>query len=149
EATRATGLGDNDTGFDITNGQIFIQKVDGTIQYFVQVGAYSLPSLGAPIMKSSLSSPNLFGVVPQAFLKLQLADNFSIMGGKLPTLVGDEYTFTFENMDIFRGLLWNQEPAVSRGAQVNYTAGPVAFSVSVNDGYYSNRFNWLSGSAAW
>jgi len=63
--------------------------------------------------------------------------------------VGDEYTFTFENMNIFRGLLWNQEPAVSRGAQVNYTMGPVAFSVSVNDGYYSNRYNWISGSAAW
>jgi hypothetical protein len=33
--------------------------------------------------------------------------------------------------------------------QVNYTAGPVAFSVSFNDGYYSDRFNWVSGSATW
>lgn len=149
EATKFSGLNDNPTGLDLTNGQVFIQKVDGVFQYFVQVGAYSLPALGGPIVKSSLTSSALFGVVPQAFLKLQLADNFSIMGGKLPTLVGDEYTFTFENMDIFRGLLWNQEPAVSRGVQVNYTAGPVAFSASVNDGYYSNRYNWISGSAAW
>src|SRR5215475_7770067 len=89
EATKFSGLGDNATGLDITNGQIFVQKVDGTIQYFVEVGTYALPSLGAPIMKSSLTLPTLFGVVPQAFLKLQLADNFSVMGGKLPTLVGD------------------------------------------------------------
>ena len=28
-------------------------------------------------------------------------------------------------MNIFRGLLWNQEPLISRGVQANYTAGPV------------------------
>ena len=33
--------------------------------------------------------------------------------------------------------------------QANYTAGPVALSVTWGDGYYSNRFNWLSGSATW
>ena len=52
-------------------------------------------------------------------------------------------------MHIFRGLLWNQETAISRGIQANYTAGPVALSGSWNDGFYSNRYNWLSGSAAW
>jgi len=31
------------------------------------------------------------------------------MAAKLPTLIGAEYTFTFENMNIERGLLWNQE----------------------------------------
>ena len=87
--------------------------------------------------------------MPQAFLKLQLTDAFSIEGGKLPTLIGAEYTFDFENFNIERGLLWNQEPAVSRGAQVNYTVGPVVLSLSFNDGYYSDRFNWVSGSATW
>ena len=77
-----------------------------------------------------------------------LADSFSIEAGKLPTLIGDEYTFTFENMNIERGLLWNQEPAVSRGVQANYTAGPLTSRVSWNDGYYSNVYNWISGSAA-
>jgi hypothetical protein len=90
-----------------------------------------------------------YGVVPQAYVKVVPADNFSIEAGKLPTLVGAEYTFTFENMNIERGLLWNQEPAVSRDVQANYSSGPVSVSVSVNDGYYSNRFNWVSGSVAW
>ena len=59
--------------------------------------------------------------MPQAFLKIVPTDNFSIQAGKLPTLIGAEYTFSFENFNIERGLLWNQEPAVSRGVQANYT----------------------------
>ncbi len=87
--------------------------------------------------------------MPQAFVKLAPTDNFSIEAGKLPTLIGAEYTFTFENMNIERGLLWNQENAVNRGVQVNYSLGPVALSLSLNDGFYSDRLSWLSGSAAW
>ena len=48
-------------------------------------------------------------------------------------------------MNIARGLLWNQEPAISRGVQVNYSNGPVNASVSVNDGFYSGDYNWVSG----
>jgi Putative beta-barrel porin-2, OmpL-like. bbp2 len=82
-------------------------------------------------------------------VKLAPTSNFSIEVGKLPTLIGAEYSFTFENMNIERGLLGNQEPAVSRGVQINGTIGPVALALSLNGDYYSDRFNWLSGSAAW
>jgi putative OmpL-like beta-barrel porin-2 len=148
--TPASRIGsDSASRVDIDNGQIFVQKVDGLIQFFVQGGIYSIPALGTPYLNSHQTEALTFGFVPQGFIKLAPADNFSVEVGKLPTLVGDEYTFTFENMNIFRGLLWNQEQAVSRGVQANYTAGPVAFAISLNDGYYSNRYNWLSGSAAW
>ncbi|HEY5078706.1 MAG TPA: outer membrane beta-barrel protein [Opitutaceae bacterium] len=133
---------------DVSNAQIFVQKVDGAFQFFLQGGVYSLPSLGAGYLTAGTATTDLYGPLPQAFAKI-VSGNFSIEAGKLPTLVGAEYTFTFENMNIFRGLLWNQETAVSRGIQANYTAGPVALSVSWNDGFYSDRFNWLSGSAAW
>ena len=115
----------------------------------MQAGIYSLPALGTPYLNSHQTTEHTYGWVPQAFLKLQPTDDLSIQVGKLPTLIGAEYTFTFENMDIFRGILWNQENAVVRGVQVNYTIGPLAFSVSLNDGFYSNRYNWLAGSAAW
>jgi hypothetical protein len=81
-----------------------------------------------------------------AFLKIQAAKNTSILVGELPTLIGAEYTFTFENMNVSRGLLWNQENAVNRGIQVNQTLGKFTASASWNDGFYSNRYNWLSGS---
>src|SRR6266702_7850931 len=52
-------------------------------------------------------------------------------------------------MNVERGLLWNQENAVNRGVQVNYTAGPVALSASWNDGLYSDIYSWAWVSAAW
>ncbi|HEY1837523.1 MAG TPA: outer membrane beta-barrel protein, partial [Rhizomicrobium sp.] len=110
---------------------------------------YSLPSLGSVYLKSDRASNDLYGFVPQAFIKIAPADDFSIEIGKLPTLIGSEYTFTFENMNIERGLLWNQEPAVSQGIQGNYTAGPFSLALSWNDGFYSDRFNWVSASLAY
>jgi hypothetical protein len=61
-------------------------------------------------------------------------------------LIGAEYTFSFENMNIERGLLWNQENAVNRGIQVNQTMGKFTAALSWNDGFYSNRYTWLWGS---
>jgi len=141
--------GDHDSWLDLDNGQVALQKTDGLIQFYVQAGAYSIPSLGTEYFKAGNMIDKTYGVVPQGFLKIVPTDNFSIEVGKLPTLIGDEYTFTFENMNIERGLLWNQEPAVSRGVQANFSTGPVSISVSLNDGYYSNRYNWVSGSLAW
>jgi hypothetical protein len=83
---------------------------------------------------------NTYGPLPVAFAKLQAGKNTSFLIGSLPTLIGAEYTFTFQNMDIDRGLLWNQEPAISRGVQANITSGPWAVSLALTDGYYSNRF---------
>jgi hypothetical protein len=141
--------GDHETFVDFTNAQVFIQKTDGWLQFYVQAGEYSLPSLGLPYVRATDNTSASFGVVPVAYLKIAPTADFSIEAGKLPTLIGAEYTFTFENLNIERGLLWNEEPAVSRGVQVNYTAGPLAFSASWNDGVYSNKYNWVSGSAAW
>ena len=134
---------------DVSNAQIFIQKTEGLVQFFVQVGAYSLPDLGLPYIPSGLATNAFYGVFPQGYLKLAPTKNFSIQAGKLPTLIGAEYTFSFENTNIQRGLLWNQENAVNRGVQLNYTAGPLNLSLSYNDGMYSNKYNWVTGSLAY
>ena len=134
---------------DLDNGQAWIEKTDGWWQFYVQAGAYSLPSLGTGYIKSSLAPALLYGDVPVAYAKIVPIDNFSISAGKLPTLIGDEYTFTFENMNIQRGLLWNQEPAISDGVQANYSSGPLSLAVSVNDGFYSQSWNWISGLASY
>ncbi|HEV2606939.1 MAG TPA: porin [Xanthomonadaceae bacterium] len=141
--------GDRGSLADLSNGQIFIQKTDGPIQFFVQAGAYSLPDLGTAYLRASKATGGFYGGVPQAFIKFAPSDTFSIMAGKLPTLMGAEYTFSFENMNIERGLLWNQENAVNRGVQANYAKGPLTVSASWNDGFYSKRYNWLSTSIAY
>jgi hypothetical protein len=142
--------GDADTFGDITNGQVFIEKNDGVLQFFVEAGVYSFPTVGIPYTNAEETTEDTpgFGFVPVAYVKLQgqgsLA-SFSVEGGKLPTLIGDEYGFTFQNMNIERGLVWNNEPIVSRGAQVNFSSGPLTVSISLNDGYYTDTYNKLSG----
>src|SRR5437867_4473566 len=84
--------GDHKTEIDLTNGQLFIQKTDGPIQFFVQAGAYSIPDLGLPYIKAKDMTGDLYGVLPQAFVKIVPSGNFSVMVGKLPTLIGAEYT---------------------------------------------------------
>lgn len=153
-----TGLGttaDNVTpGFDhskadISNAQVIIQNTSGLVQFYVQAGTYSQPFLGVPYYKSSDATKLNFGNVPIAYLKLQLTPEFSIQAGKLFPLIGDETTFTFQNTNIFRGLLVAQEPADSRGVQATYAKGPLTVAVSLNDGFYSGRLNWLTGAVTY
>jgi hypothetical protein len=145
--TKAT-LGDVASYLDLTNAQITLQKTDGVLQFYVQAGEYSFPTVGTPYLKSSVATTASFGIVPVAYLKLQGQGDWaawSVQAGKLPTLTGDEYNFTFENMNVERGLLWNIEPAISRGVQVNYSSGPLTASISFNDGYYTDLYNTMSG----
>jgi len=139
------GTSDQATRTDMSNGQIFLQKSRGLVQFFLQTGAYNLPALGVPLLSTRNIMSDYFGPLPQAFLKLALKGNFSVLVGKLPTLLGAEDTFTFENMNIERGLLWNQENDIDRGMELNYSKGKFSGALSWNDGFYSNRYNWLTG----
>jgi hypothetical protein len=141
--------GDHPTRADFSNALVSLQNTTGFFQFFVQAGIYSFPALGTPYLQSWKTTGDFFGPVPIAYGKIAPNDSFSVEVGKLPTLIGAEYGFTFQNMNIERGLLWNQEPIVSRGIQANYTTGPLALSASLNDGFYSDNYNWLSGAATW
>jgi hypothetical protein len=141
--------GDDTQQAALSNGQVFIQKTDGWFQFYLQAGAYNIPALGTPFLATDKTITGLYGPVPVAFVKLQPAKNTSVEIGSLPTLIGAEYTFTFENMNVQRGLLWNQENAVTRGIQVNQTMGKFTASLAWTDGFYSNRYTWMSGSLAY
>jgi hypothetical protein len=141
--------GNQSSRFDLSNGQLFVQKTDGWLQFFVDVGAYSQPALGTPYFSAREAVENSFGLLPQAYVKLAPTPTFSIEAGKLPTQIGNENSLTFQNVDIERGLLWNQTPSFTRGVQANYVDGPVSVEVSWNDGYYSDRFNWITGTASY
>jgi hypothetical protein len=134
---------------DLTNGQVEVQKVDGPIQFYAQGGAYSIPDLGVPYLRAGSTTADTFGGLPVWFVKYAPSDSFSVQAGNLPTLIGAEYAFSFQNVNIERGLIWNQENVIARGVQANYTQGPLALSVAWTDGFFSNRYSWLSGSATW
>jgi hypothetical protein len=133
---------------DLSNAQIFIQKTTGVFQFYLQGGAYNLPVLGTPFLKTSDTTKLDYGPFPVGYVKL-VKGNFNIEIGSLPTIIGDEYTFTFQNMNIERGLLWNQEPAISRGIQLNDTYKKLTVAFSWNDGFYSDRYTSLTGSLAY
>ena len=144
------GMDKDNTG-DLSNLQMTFQNTEGLFQFFLEPGVYALPTLGAPYRPSNMTNAtdNLFGGLPVAWGKIAPTDTFNIQGGKLPTLIGVEAAFTFQNMNIERGLLWAQEPLISKGVQANLTTGPVAWALSWNDGFYSGEYNWLSGAATW
>jgi len=137
--------GDASTHWDVSNAQIFVQKTTGWWQFYLQGGAYNLPALGTPFLSTVDTVKNIYGPFPQGYLKL-VKGNYSVEVGALPTLIGAEYTFSFENINVERGILWNQENAVNRGVQLNGTFKKLSASLSWNDGFYSNRYTWLWGS---
>ena len=107
-----------------------------------------MPTLSVPFVNAQNTVNNFYGPVPVAYLKLQAGKTTQFLIGSLPTLMGAESTFTYQNFNIERGIVWNQENAINRGIQVNQTMGKyLSASFSWNDGYYSNRYSWLSGSA--
>jgi hypothetical protein len=139
--------GDDSAQATLSNGEIFIQKADGILQYYIQAGVYTIPTLGVPFVSAQTTMSNDYGPVPVAFLKLQAGKTTQFEIGSLPTLMGAESTFTYQNFNIQRGIVWNQENAINRGIQINQTIGKyLSAAISWNDGYYSDRYSWLSGS---
>src|SRR6202047_441777 len=140
--------GDKSTRWELSNGQVFLQKTSGWFQVYLQAGAYNLPALGFSTVSTVNTITGLYGPLPLAYLKL-VKGNFNVEIGELPTLIGAEYTFTFENMNVERGLLWGQETAISRGVQVSDTFKKLSLTASWNDGFYSNVYNWITGTASY
>lgn len=128
-----------------SNAQVIVQKKDGPIRLFAQTGLYSIPTLGTPFMRAEPQTVGSFGYLPQAFVSIVPGENWSIALGKLPSMGGVEATFTYENPNIQRGLLWVQTNSVSRGMQVNYEDDLFTAAFTWNDGAYSDVYNWLGG----
>ena len=82
-----------------------------------------MPTLGVPFMNAQNTVSNFYGPVPVAYAKLPAGKTTTFLIGALPTLMGAESTFTYQNFNIERGIIWNQENAVNRGLQINQTLG--------------------------
>lgn len=138
--------GDHDSRGDLSNGMAIVQTARGPVQFYAQVGGYSFPSIGTPYVSGRHIVDNTYELVPVAYVKIAPSSDFNVQVGKLFTLQGAENAFTFQNFNIERGLLWNQTATINRGVQANYAHGPLSISLSLNDGFYSAKYNWLSGT---
>ncbi|KQP18927.1 hypothetical protein ASF27_03775 [Methylobacterium sp. Leaf102] len=131
---------------DFSNLMGTIQKADGPFQFYAAFGAYTIPGLGLPILSAFDQTNLLYSPIPIVFGKYVFNDNWSIQGGRMPTLIGSELPFTFQNLNISRGLLFNQENVINQGVQVNYSDGPWSASFAATDGFYSGEINWVTGA---
>lgn len=131
---------------DLSNGQVIVQTTQGVVQFYAQAGGYSIATLGTPFFRAKDYVGDTYGLLPVAYVKIVPTSNFNVQIGKLYTLQGAENAFTFQNFNIERGLLFNQTSTINRGVQANYAHGRLSISAALTDGYYSKKYNWLSGT---
>lgn len=138
--------GDHSSFLDVSNAQVVLQKNSGLLQFFLQGGLYSTPSLGTTYQKARQQSTDSFGLIPLASVAIVPSKNLILSAGKLNSIGGYENTFTFQNINIDRGLLWNQTSNVSRGVELDYSKGGLTSAISWNDGFYSGKMTWISAN---
>jgi hypothetical protein len=107
--------GDFNSLVDISNAQLILQKNSGLLQFYIQTGYYSTPSLGTTYQKAGQQTMDSFGLVPLANVSFAPTNQWLLTAGKINSFGGNENTFTFQNNNIDRGLLWNQTSNVSKG----------------------------------
>ena len=140
--------GDKKNRYDISNALVNISKPDGIVRFTIVAGAYALPTVGETTAKTIQSGANtdLYSALPIAYLEFDPNSSVSIKVGKLPTMIGYESAFTYQNIDIQRSILWGMQPAVSRGIRFTYTKGIFTGNIELNDGFYSEKKLAVEGS---
>ena len=143
----ASGALDTPTGADlsnrtdISNGFLIVNKSSGTFRYGFAAGAYNIPVVGFALNKTIQNGANtsLYGALPSVYAEYAPTNFFNLQAGKLATLAGQESTYTYLNINIQRGVIWNIETAVSRGLRGTFTGSKFNGALEVNDGYYSGN----------
>jgi hypothetical protein len=141
-----SSAGDYNSLVDVSNAQLILSKDSGIFQFYVQGGYYSTPSLGTTYQRASQQTKDSFGLAPLANISFAPTNQWLITAGKINSFGGNENTFTYQNNNIDRGLLWNQTSNVSRGFQASFKQGALLSSVTLNDGFYSNQLSWMGAS---
>lgn len=136
----ATGT-DRSTRTDVSNALLILNKASGTLRYGFTAGAYSIPVLGFalnPTLQNEANT-NLYGALPAVYLMYAPSAHFNLEAGKLATFTGQESTYTYENPNIERGIVWNMETAVSRAVRANLSGSKFNAGLEIDDGFYSGN----------
>lgn len=153
----ATGALDTASGTDLAtrtqvgNALLTVARTTGLFRFSVTAGAYAFPVVGQAINPTfqQFANTNLYGYIPNAYVQYVPNANWTLSVGKLPTLLGQENAFTFQNVNIQRGLLWNVEPVVSRGVRVAYANSTFNATLEYDDGFYSGNHRAFEGQLGW
>ena len=141
------------TQTDVSNALLTFSKNTGRVQASVTTGAYAFPVAGQPLVPTTRqpgANTALYGAVPAYDVAYVPNGNVTVSAGQLATMLGQENGFTFQNVDIQRGIVWAAEPTFSRGVRVAYTNGKMTGDLEYDDGYYSGSSGRaVEGLAGW
>lgn len=154
----ATGSLDTPNNHDLasrtedSNALLSLTKNTGVLRGNVMVGAYAFPVVGGALNPTTQPGANayLFGFVPQAYLSYVPNAHLTISAGKLPSLLGQESGFTYQDLNVQRGIVWAAETTFDRGVRVQYANGKLTSQLGYDDGFYSgNAGRALEGLVGW
>lgn len=141
------------SGFDaqISNALITVNAGVGNLHANATVGQYSFPTIGFPILPANQPGANtdLYNPLPLASVSYAFGSHFSLGAGKYAALLGQESPFTYQNLNIQRGIGWEMEPTISRGIQASYNNGPYTVTLQENDAYYGGFQRAVEGLVGW
>jgi hypothetical protein len=136
---------------DVSDMLVNASVTSGYYKLSATAGGYAFPVVGQALNPTFNSFESLTGNAPgscrntSCFTLLPLVQatytspdsHWTVEAGKLGTMIGAEGAFTYQNVNVQRGIGWALEPVVSRGVHVGYTNGQWTFAVEGNDGWYS------------
>ncbi len=131
---------------DITNLLVTVSAASKKLSLAATLGAYAFPTLGSALDPTLQARSNtaLFGALPLLDISYAPNAHLSFSVGKLATLLGQESVFTYQNLNIERGIGWALEPTISRGARASYSNGRWSLALEDDDGYYSGHYGTLA-----
>ena len=149
-ALDTTSGADRPGSADLSNLLLNVSAGDARFRVTAAAGVYNLLTVGQAINPTSQTGANtlLYTQLPVAAAQYNFNSHFSLAAGKFAALLGQESPFTYQNVNVQRGLGWAMEPTISRGVRAIYSNGPWSATVEANDAYYSghNRaIEWLVG----
>jgi len=81
--------GDFNSLVDIANAQLIVQKSSGLVQFYIQGGYYSTPSLGTTYQRASQQTMDSFGLVPLANISFAPTSQWLLTAGKINSFGGN------------------------------------------------------------
>ncbi|MHB8591080.1 MAG: outer membrane beta-barrel protein [Vulcanimicrobiaceae bacterium] len=134
----------------VSNLLVYAASVLGRLRVSITAGTYDFPTVGQAIEQAAQPGANasLFSAVPLAEVRYAVGAHLGVAAGKLASLLGQESPFTYQNLNIERGLAWAMEPTISRGVRATYANKRFEAALEADDGYYSGHdraVEWLVG----
>jgi hypothetical protein len=127
---------DKETRYDVGSAIISLSKPAEPFGFTLIGGAYAVPVVGLALIRTSQYT-DPFSPIPVAYLEYSPMKGLSVQAGKLPTIIGYESAFTYQNNYIQRGLVWNMQPVINNGVRLTYSTDLFFVKLGLNDGFYT------------